>query len=95
VTSAVVLERLPQERATSAVAGPHEEFPGCLLPLQAYQFLMKRHRRVVGINSRPQHDRRFGWRGLPHNLEPSLHDQLLLARALGSPWNVNRFVPPL
>jgi hypothetical protein len=95
VTNPVVLERLPHERVTSAVALPYEELPGCLLAPQACEFLMERHRRFVGINGRPQHDRRFGWRGLPHNLELSLNDRLLLAQALGSPRNVNRFVPPL
>jgi len=80
VTSAVVLEGLPQERWTNAVALPHEELPGCLLGPQAREFLMERHRRFVGIDGRPQHDGRFGWRGLPHNLEPSLHNRLLLAQ---------------
>ena len=57
----VVVEELAQERGLRAGAIAHKQLPGCLLDCQAREFLMKGHRRRVGIGRRPQHDWLLGW----------------------------------
>src|SRR5215212_9465922 len=82
-------ERLAQERALFALAGAHEELPGCRMLPQAGQLLAERDRGLIGVRHRSQHDRRAVGRELPDDLERSVHAHLLRATAQRDPWTLD------